>query len=300
MYFILLNALLMNRTIFFLFFFFITVNTFGQDLCWYYLGQKVCFEVSKTKLLVNSEKLDINEIKNLIEKTNVSELKEIADLGSLFYLTMQKESMDDILKLKRELSANEDVIYVSLVFWDGRMIEGSSYTNKISIKLKSKDDYPVLKKCAEDYQITDIKINEYNELWYALTLPHNPLKNAIDTANELYETGLFMVSEPDVTTLWPTGNEPLLKEGGSNIIYPNPVNDIININLDNIERNQNNSLAFYNIILYNSQGNILRQTKAKDGIVQFNVSNFPNGIYFIQIYDGISTATETIKIFVKH
>ena len=38
-----------------------------MKLFWYFNEQKVYYEVSETKILVKSEKLDLSKIKNLIE-----------------------------------------------------------------------------------------------------------------------------------------------------------------------------------------------------------------------------------------
>ena len=49
-----------------------------------------------------------------------------------------------------------------------------------------------------------------------------------------------------------------------------------------------------NIRLYNKQGNLVR--KAKDDIVQFNVSNLSNDIYYLHIYDGINEEPDMQQI----
>ena len=41
--------------------------------------------------------------------------------------------------------------------------------------------------------------------------------------------------------------------------------------------------ATYDIRLYDGQGNLLRKTSAEDGMVQFNVSNLPDGNYYLHI-----------------
>lgn len=55
----------------------------------------------------------------------------------------------------------------------------------------------------------------------------------------------------------------------------------------------------YDIRLYDGQGNLLRQTSAKDGTVQFNVSNLPDGIYYLHIYDGVSANPEIHQVVVE-
>jgi len=90
------------------------------------------------------------------------------------------------------------------------------------------------------------------------------------------------------------------KSGVSGFIYPNPVDDILYVDLDNIVNTQNKTTITYDVRLYDGQGNVVHKTSAKSGIIQFNVSNLPNGIYFIHIYDGISSTPDVNKVIVSH
>ncbi len=95
------------------------------------------------------------------------------------------------------------------------------------------------------------------------------------------------------------------------VIYPNPVSNILNIDLEQTIT-QANALESvtgakqlkqdktYDIRLYDSQGNLLRHAKAKGGKVEFNVENLSNGIYFLHIYDGVSEKPEMRQIVVEH
>ena len=48
------------------------------------------------------------------------------------------------------------------------------------------------------------------------------------------------------------------------------------------------------------QGNLLRQAATKGGAVQFNVSNLPDGIYYLHVYDGVSEKPEMQQIVIEH
>jgi len=122
----------------------------------------------------------------------------------------------------------------------------------------------------------------------------------MDVANELHETGLFVYAVPDLIGFWPLGPSNALSIiVNESYIYPNPVSETLFIDLDKI-RTLNNSFISYNIRLYNRQGSMLHQVRVKGGIIQFNVSNLANGIYYLQIYDEISATSETHKILVRH
>ena len=48
------------------------------------------------------------------------------------------------------------------------------------------------------------------------------------------------------------------------------------------------------------QGNLLLQQKARGGTIEFNVSNLPNGIYYLHIYDDAGSAPVMQQIMVEH
>ena len=277
--------------------FIITTKTFGQDVCWYLLDEKVCYEVYETKMLVKSEKLDATDIKNSLQNTVYGNLEQVLELGlGVFYVEMQNTSKEKMLELRRQWSEKEDVIWTSPVF--GKYVGEMGYANEVVVMLKSNDDYPVLKQFADDYQIVNMKYEDLSSA-YILTLPHNPEKDAVKIANELHETGLFVYANPNILWIQPLAVGP---PSGSDIIqertmvlYPNPVNDILYVTV-----NAKNNPSSCTILLYNTQGNIILRTKAENSTVQLNVSNFPDGIYFLHLYDGNSATPETFKVLIKH
>ena len=97
------------------------------------------------------------------------------------------------------------------------------------------------------------------------------------------------------------------------LIYPNPVSDILTIEIDEEafaqeKANQQSNANVvpvkientYDIRLYDGQGNLLRQTSTKGSTVQFNVSALPNGVYYLHIYDGVNNTPEIQQIMVEH
>jgi subtilisin family serine protease len=200
----------MKKIIISMLFCLITVYTFGQDYYRYLDKKKISYEVSATKMLIKTKKPDVKNIKNTLQNTIAGNLKEISDLGfGLYLVEMDNASKDNMLKLQHQWSAREDVVYASPIFQDG--IYEDSFANQIIIRLKSKDDYPVLQKYAETYLIKDIRrlfeddilLFDGDELVYTLTLPHNSKKDAMVIARELYETGLFQHADPNFITLFP-------------------------------------------------------------------------------------------------
>jgi len=96
-------------------------------------------------------------------------------------------------------------------------------------------------------------------------------------------------------------------------IFPNPADIILNVEIDaeayahaisneqSITEGQRlkTELSF-EVRLYDSLGNLLQQQKTTGGTVQFNVSNLPDGFYYVHIYDGVSNTPTKQQIVVQH
>ena len=69
-------------------------------------------------------------------------------------------------------------------------------------------------------------------------------------------------------------------------VYPNPVKDVLTIKGANMSQ----------VVIYNSLGQMVKSIEANDDIVDVNVENFQNGMYFINIIDdnGRHTARKVI------
>jgi hypothetical protein len=91
--------------------------------------------------------------------------------------------------------------------------------------------------------------------------------------------------------------------------YPNPASNTLNIEIDAQAQSSASATTAgkqlkqeksYDLRLYDGQGALLRQQKAKGGTVQFNVANLPDGIYYLHIYDGVNEKPKMRQIVVEH
>jgi hypothetical protein len=94
--------------------------------------------------------------------------------------------------------------------------------------------------------------------------------------------------------------------------YPNPVFDILHIDINADRAVQNGllqdgitggkrmqtSAPVYDVRLYDGQGNLLRQKKT-GGQAEFSVANLTSGIYYLHVYDGSGEKPEIRQIVVK-
>ena len=89
------------------------------------------------------------------------------------------------------------------------------------------------------------------------------------------------------------------------LIYPNPADDFLNIEIDAeaaqalLPTETRSSLTF-DVRLIDGQGAILRQQKTKGGTVQFNVANLMDGFYYVHVYDGVNQTPEMRQVMIEH
>ena len=88
------------------------------------------------------------------------------------------------------------------------------------------------------------------------------------------------------------------------LVYPNPASDILNIEIDaahalDLQSRGIAATPTYDIRLYDGQINLQRRSTSKGGNAQLNVSNLPNGIYYLHINDGVSKPVMR-QIIVEH
>ena len=141
--------------------------------------------------------------------------------------------------------------------------------------------------------------SQYNGIYYASAV----VVNSCGQSDPSWKRTSFKVEsgivEPSITFIAP---------------YPNPADNILNIEIDENAVVQTKSLdkqtaigskiirqnAAYDIRLYDGLGNLLRQATATGGKIEFNVANLPNGIYYLHIYDGVNEKPEMRQIVVQH
>ena len=86
------------------------------------------------------------------------------------------------------------------------------------------------------------------------------------------------------------------------LVYPNPVSDMLHIDVSPVvNANTRGTNLVFDIRLYNAMGSQLRQAGISSGaLTQIDVSNLPNGNYYLHIYDGVSSTPDIHQIIVKH
>ena len=232
-------------------------------------------------------------------------------------LTFEEKMPDgQYLNLLADMKRKNREVIISSYFnlsYQGVVIEVAGLSNFFTVELKDEKDTTLLRQMLIKTNTVIIQQNPYRPLFFNLSTTEASELNAMECANLFHESGLFQDAGPDLFStnfgIDPDGTEngptsvdvrPSTGDVNSSIFHPNPVNDMLTVNLDRVASNPNRTVEIYTVCLYDGQGSLQRQVKAKGGKMDINVSNLPNGIYFLHIDDGISTTSDAHKVIVKH
>ena len=162
------------------------------------------------------------ENKDLSERirANVQILDTIRDETFETFIITQS----DFVKLKTLDFWKEDaksVIVTSSYFYENKEVFASPY---FYVKLKNEKDIDLLTSYLEKYRLKIDRNSAYMPLWYVLSLTLDSEKCSLEIANELYESGDFAASEPDLCAdNLACSNDPLFNQqwGLHNSVHPN-------------------------------------------------------------------------------
>jgi subtilisin family serine protease len=175
--------------------------SYAQDYFMYIDGKKHYFVISHNKVLVQFEKkAEMNTIRSTIQKNTSFQLSDLSetDYKGLKIVSFSNTDKTKITELVTQWKNKDEILYSAPVFVDENGRETAAVTNQINIRLKQEKDYPVLKKAIASYNIINIEKDEFDNYIYLLSIDYLSEKNAIQIANELYETGLFEYVEPNL------------------------------------------------------------------------------------------------------
>jgi hypothetical protein len=170
------------------------IEELTSDNYYYYQGNKIPLTQNENKIVVSVLKAD-NEVSERI-------LANIQILGSI------KDETYDIYVITR----SEYEKLTTLDFWtvDAKSaILTSSYftenneevfaTPYLNVRLKKEEDADLLTSYAEQYKLTIVGHSPLMPLWYILAVTPESGKSPVECANELYESGNFASSVPDLS-----------------------------------------------------------------------------------------------------
>ena len=169
-----------------------SIQTMAQTDFYYYKDKKIPLIVNEDKVCVTIPK-DSGKTRDRI-LANVKVLDKIKDEAFETFIITRS----DFEKLISQHSWEEDaksVIITSSYYYENKEVFASPY---IYVKLKKEDDIDLLTSYAERYKLKIVRKSPLMPLWHILAVTQDSRKNVLECVNELWESGQFAASEPDL------------------------------------------------------------------------------------------------------
>lgn len=170
-----------------------------NDSYYWYHGKKISISPTDDKFFIlYNGKLDVKNIKaSGTEKSVVLGLEKIAnDTQAKDYNWAILEDVCE--KQIKELWEKGIITYSSPYYISSIGKNKIGISNLFYVKLRNEKDIEELKQFANEYKVEILGRNKKLPLWYTLACYDNSLGDALQMANEFYESGLFEVAEPDI------------------------------------------------------------------------------------------------------
>jgi len=165
----------------------------AQTDFYYYKGNKIPLTLNPDKVCVSVPK-DRNEAVGRV-RANVQVLKTIVD--EIFdIIVVSRSDYENLTSLDLWEEDAKSVIITTVYFTENN--EEVYATPYLHVRLNKEEDLSLLSSYAEQYGLNIIRQNLYMPLWYTLCVTTGGEKNSVNCANELYESGVFPASVPDL------------------------------------------------------------------------------------------------------
>lgn len=171
----------------------VTTHAEAQTDYYYYKGKKIPLILNENRVCVSIQKTCENVNERI--RANVQVLSTIKD--DIFDIIIISQS--DFEKLNSLDSWEEDaksVIVTASYFTENN--EEVYETPYLTVKLKKEEDADLLDFYAEKYRFKIVKNLPLMPLWYILHVNPDSDKGSLECANELWESGDFASSQPDL------------------------------------------------------------------------------------------------------
>lgn len=167
----------------------------AQTSYYYYKGKQIPLTLNESKVCVSIPK-DKGDVSKEILK-NIQVLDTIRD--SYFDISIIQQS--DFKQLSATTSWEKEAKSVMLSpcyrTKEGKEVFLTPYLN---VRLKREQDISLLTSYSDRYGLRIVKQDSFMPLWYILSVSSNTGKNALDVANELWGSGYFAASAPDLSS----------------------------------------------------------------------------------------------------
>lgn len=190
---------------------------FGQDTYYYYSNEKIylnydndylSINVSDTILLLNSFASDILS-RSPFSKKNIRTYLTKPDSTPIsstnlknYYAELEladhiKNNNQNYTTLINQLNLKAKVIKVSPCFKTIQSNKRLGLTNNFYVKLNDVSDDSLLYNYVQNLGLEVLGKDPYMPKWYVISTTKNNSKNALEFANDFYESNLFAAAEPE-------------------------------------------------------------------------------------------------------
>lgn len=178
-----------------LWFFLCSIHMIAQTDYYYHNGNKIPLILNENKVCVSIPK-DCDIISEKI-RANVQVIETIKDeFFDIFVISRSDyEELESSDSLKD--AAKSVIITNSYITTGGVEVFSTPY---LGIKLKREEDIDILTSYAEQYRLRIVKNMPSMPLWYILSVTLECENSPLECANELFESGYFAASVPDLVS----------------------------------------------------------------------------------------------------
>ncbi len=177
-----------------LLFIFCSTNVMAQADFYYYNGNKIPITLNENKVCISIPK-ESSTVSDRI-RTDVQVLSTISD--DLFDIIIITHSDYENLTNKDYWRDDASFVILSSVYKteSGEEVASTPYLN---VKLKNDNDTEILNTYVQNYKLKNIRSSSLTS-WYILAVTSESEKSSLACANELYESGVFASSIPDLAS----------------------------------------------------------------------------------------------------
>lgn len=185
----------MSRNILLLLLIFISCSqhAIAQTDYYYYKGQKIPLILNEDKVVVSIPKDCDKASERILSNVHAQNMinDEVfgiyvisrSDFEKLTSLDFWEEDSKSVILTSSYFTANNEELYA---------------TPYLTVKLKNEDDKDLLTLYAEQYGLEIVRQDQFMPLWFILNVTLNSEKSPLECANELWESGAFAASVPDL------------------------------------------------------------------------------------------------------
>lgn len=186
---------IMNKKLYLIVLFVIScsIHVLAQTDFYYYKGKKMPLTLNENKVVISVPKTKAEISKRILAKAKVLEKinDEVFDISVIHRSDFQYITSLDSWKEDKKSTVLSSSYFVKR----NSEVYASPYLN---IQLKKEEDIKLLISYAEMYKLNIVKNMPLMPDWYILSVTPETEKSPLQCANELYETGKFAVSVPDL------------------------------------------------------------------------------------------------------